>query len=292
MIKDFSVQLCKEIDWDTVTYPCLVEVKRDGRRNIAVVIQGKVTHYSRNGKINENYHCFDEELVKIADHQDVVFDGEVSGIVTGDNREERRLSQQQANRKTNVDMSKQVYTVWDWLPLGTWKSQSKSNKLNFRFDTLLHAFKQYRDTTDVEDLRVRFTKWIYAKNRDEIIVFYEKAIKAGCEGVVVKNLNSLYEFKRSSAWMKLKPEHTDDFKIVEVLEGKKSREGTLGSIVVDVKGVKVRCGLGRGVSIADCKSLWRRRSKLIGMVAEITHGGFTLDGSMIVPKFIRIRDDK
>ena len=292
LIPDFSVQLCRKIDMGKVVYPCLAEIKRDGRRNIAVVTAGIVTHYSRNGKENKNYHCFDSELLAISNGVDCVFDGEVSGIGGKDNREERRISAKQASRKYNVDMSNQIYTIWDHMPLGSWKLKRCNIKLAQRYNRLKVAVDEFRDKTIIENFGVRLSKVRIKENEEDLLKFYRKAIGSGYEGVVVKDPESPYTFKRGTEWMKLKPTETCDVPIVDVLEGKKSRKGTLGSIVVELDGVRIRCGLGRGITIDKCKELWGQREELIGKIAEIQHGGKTLDGSLSVGKFVKIRSDK
>ena len=292
LIKEFSVQLAAKIDFDKVAYPCYAEVKRDGRRNVVVIVDGKVRHFSRNGKENNNYHYFDDQILELAAGQDLVFDGEVSGIVSGDNRKERRLSQQQANRKTAVDMSQQAFTIWDCMPLGLWKNKKCNHPYYMRHGILQNLFGVFHENASTEVFKIRFSRNKKIDSQEDLNVYYYKILKKGCEGIVVKHREGMYEFKRSITWMKMKQEHTGDYKITDVLEGKKSRKGTLGSIVVDVEGVAVRCGLGRGITIDDCKALWKRRKKLIGTTAEVTHGGVTLDGSLVVPKFIKLRDDK
>ena len=47
-----------------------------------------------------------------------------------------------------------------------------------------------------------------------------------------------------------------------------------------------------GVTIADCKKLWKKRKKLIGKIAEVECNDKSLDGSLLAGKFVRIRDDK
>lgn len=292
LIPEFDVQLCNDLDFDKIKYPCYAEIKRDGRRNLSFVINGEVRHYSRNGKENENFHVFDKELIALTEGTDAIFDGEVSTVAEGDNRNERRETNKQARRKKDVDTSKLIYTVWDTMPILAFKTKKCGIKLFERYDRLVNMFKQYRENTQNEEFKVRLSKVVMCHNREEIEAFYKKVLMQGKEGLVIKDPNSAYEFKRSNSWMKYKPEYNIDAPIVEVIEGKKSREGTLGSLVVDVEGVHVHCGMGKGITIEECERLWGIREQLIGMTAEITHAGKTLDGSLSVGKFVKIRDDK
>lgn len=291
LVPEFSVQLAQKIKFDKINYPAIAEIKENGRRNIAIVLGGEVKHFSRSGKEHINYHVFDQELLKIARGHDVIFDGEVRGT-GGTNKHDRKLANKQAMRKDNVDMEGQIYVVWDMMPVGAWKLKSCDKPLVERQALLKMSFDEFRQYTDMEYFKVRRSKTYIVKSEEELRKLYKKVLKKGREGLMVKDPNSGYEFKRSWSWMKMKPEESEDLVIVDVVEGTKSREGMLGALVVDYKGKTVHCGLGKGITIDYCRELWEQKDSLIGKVAEIVHAGETTEGSLEVPKFIGIRDDK
>ncbi len=74
-------------------------------------------------------------------------------------------------------------------------------------------------------------------NEVELIGFYEEALKAGLEGVLVKNLDSVYDVgKRTYTWLKLKPERdTIDCAIVKASYGKGRRAGFYSSFLLAVR---------------------------------------------------------
>lgn len=71
----------------------------------------------------------------------------------------------------------------------------------------------------------------------ELMGFYEEALQRGYEGIVVKNLNSPYEFgQRTYTWLKLKPERdTIDCALVKALYGKGKRAGLYSSFLMAVR---------------------------------------------------------
>jgi len=77
-------------------------------------------------------------------------------------------------------------------------------------------------------------------NEVELIRFYEEALKAGLEGVLVKNSDSVYDVgKRTYTWLKLKPERdTVDCTIVKALYGKGKRAGFYSSFLLAVRDPK------------------------------------------------------
>lgn len=289
LIPEFNVQLANT-DISRINYPCYAEVKYNGRRNLAIVTGREVQHFSRNGKEHLNYGCFDSELIEIAKGLPTVFDGEVIG--EGNQLDGYKKSQQQARRKYNVDTSEQILIIFDVLALGDFKRQICSAIYQKRLVNLRNMFNMFRNETQLEKLQVRLGKGKIVNSKNELDLYYEKIIKAGNEGLIVKNFNGLYEYKRSHNWVKLKQEETKDLKIVDVKEGLKGRKDTLGSVIVRHKKVKVNCPLGKGISFDDAKQMWKHRKKLIGQIAEIKFQNVTADNSLFLPKFVCVRDDK
>ncbi len=77
-------------------------------------------------------------------------------------------------------------------------------------------------------------------NEVELIRFYEEALNAGLEGVLVKDLDSIYDVgKRTYTWLKLKPERdTIDCTIVKAFYGKGKRAGFYSSFLLAVRDPK------------------------------------------------------
>ena len=104
-----------------------------------------------------------------------------------------------------------------------------------------------------------------------------KAIKAGFEGVVLKDPDAPYS-EGSRSWAKVKPEATEDLRVVDYLYN--------GSLVVNRRGVKVTVGIGLPVAIRAAKAA------MLGRLIELRFQEVTLAGSLRHPVFIRLRDDK
>jgi ATP-dependent DNA ligase len=291
LIPVFEVQLCNK-NIDKVKYPAIAEIKRNGRRNIAVVNVDTVQHFSRNGKSHDNFDCFDKELIAIAAGLPCVFDGEVSGN-TGDHKKDYKQASEQAKRKEGVDTKGLVFTVWDAISLGEWRKLKCMSKQKDRTNRLRNMLETYWTEHKVPaDARtVLLSEMQIVNNREELEAAYKKALKEGHEGIIVKDMDAVYQFKRGDAWIKMKAEEEEDFKIIGVVEGKKSLAGHLGSVVVRVaKGAKAHCGL-KGFTHKEARVLWKQRDKLIGQTAVVKFMNKTPD-SLYLPKCIAIRDDK
>jgi bifunctional non-homologous end joining protein LigD len=147
------------------------------------------------------------------------------------------------------------------------------------------------------------------------VALNEAALATGFEGVVGKRLDSRYEAgKRSSAWVKVKPTRTADFLVGGYTQGKGSR-APLGSILVGLReGRKLMFAshVGSGFdarTVAQAKERlsplatercpFKEAPELNGpttwvkpvVVAEVAFHGWTDDGHLRAPVFVRFRDD-
>jgi DNA ligase-1 len=295
LIPSFDVQLANK-DYSKVRYPCFVETKRNGKRVIAFVHIDRVDYYSRNGLPVENLHIFDKELIGIAAGNTVVFDGEVSGN-TGDHLEDFRISKKIPKlADSSYDATVLNYTVWDFMPIGNWVKHRCPTQLARRKSMLKDAIKAFHaENKETEKFRVAYSKHKTVNSEEELLALFRKKIKLGHEGAIAKDPASEYEFKRSNAWVKLKVEEDADLKIVDVVEGKKSWAEHLGAVVVDFNGVQVHCGV-KGFNREQLKQMWAERTALIGKVARVVYMAISTNDkglpSLLLPKFVEIRDDK
>ena len=129
-------------------------------------------------------------------------------------------------------------------------------------------------------------------NSEKELDFWYKVYRGnGLEGVVVKQTQSRYFFKRSWEWMRLKPELTVDVKIVGFIEGTGKYKGTLGALVVqDPDGRRFR--VGGGLTDSQRHAIWNNRAGYRGMPAEIVFQRRTNTGSYRHPRVKRFRLDR
>lgn len=107
----------------------------------------------------------------------------------------------------------------------------------------------------------------------------------GYEGAIVR-LNKLYENKRTNSLLKVKKFEDEEFRIVDIEEGRGNLAGKAGRIIVDVDGKRVSAGLK--FSHDDAAEIWNKRESYIGKMATIKYFNRTPDGSLRFPKCIQI----
>ena len=152
-----------------------------------------------------------------------------------------------------------------------------------------------------------------AKQLDSLEAGYNIAVSRGFEGIMVKNLDAPYEFKRSSNLLKHKPPRINlDVVVTSAVygEGKRSRVfGSYGISVRDGEGGYVEVGkVGTGFSDEQLNSLTVTLKKVVHtyedeifhilprVVFEVTADAVTNNRSgkigLRFPRLLRIRDDK
>lgn len=282
LVPEFEVQLANPPKHkDKIIYPCIVQPKMDGVRTIALVEpkENSVVYYSRNGKEFKNFKCFDNELLMLSNKEPKMFDGEVIGP-RGD---DFRGIMQQCRRKYDVEPKGLNFHVFDWMPMHHFTRQSATLLQKDRSDALVELGCSYKTE------RVVIVSSMICNNYEEVINVFNEAIDNGYEGIIAKDINGEYDFKRSNAWIKIKPTETEDLKIVDIQEGRGKYKGLLGAIIVDRQGVKIN--VGSGFKDDDRYELGKAQS-LIGKVAEVNFDSVTNDGSLRFPRLVQIREDK
>ena len=146
-------------------------------------------------------------------------------------------------------------------------------------------------------------------NADEVEEKLEEAFEQGYEGIMLRDPDQYYDYKRSNALLKLKSsldeeegdegeqisdcvvesiEYNDFFPIIE--DGKLHTERLLNKVwVIQPDGVK--CKVGTGYSLDFRREHTEAPHTLIGSVVEVKHQGWGKNGRMRFPRLHRKRED-
>jgi len=110
-------------------------------------------------------------------------------------------------------------------------------------------------------------------------------------------VGGIYECKRSTGWLKVKPFIEVSLKVVDVEEGTGRNAGKLGALVVEGKDMDkfIKTNVGSGLTDTDRETFWKARDKLIGQIVEVRADAITQnqettdEWSLRFPRFLKFR---
>ena len=272
----------------------LIEVKLDGVRAISIVYpSGHVDQYSRNGKELVNFPHIKEQLAKHAKWfaEPVVLDGEIMSASFQD-------LMKMVHRKSDVQSDDAVLNLFDIITLREFQAGVGKYRQIDRSVSLAAWYNQCVDhmpnITVVGQERVDLREPAGQARFKQI---NQEAVDGGYEGIMIKDLEAIYECKRSVAWLKLKPYIEVSLTVVAVEEGTGRNLGKLGALICE--GVddskRIRVNVGSGFTDSDRDSYWQERDKVLGQIGEVRADAATKSQdseetwSLRFPRFLRFR---
>lgn len=260
--------------WENVCY----SVKKDGVRTWAVVnSDNTVKYFARSGNEIHNFKVFNQNLIEWAMKLDdmyrigypVTFDGEVIDKTGDFDKVMQQLHRLEGQNPWNFK-----FLIFDLVV--------ENVSLIDRIEMLDVAFPDHHKGPEMVDLLLHFN----LDNEQHLLEVMEVMKKKGEEGIVMKDLNSPYEFKRSNYWCKVKHMSTIDLPVLSVEQGTGKYNAVMGALVCDFMGKEVR--VGSGYSDAQRHYFYDNPPKMI----EVKYQAITKDGSLRFPIFVRARNDK
>jgi DNA ligase-1 len=130
--------------------------------------------------------------------------------------------------------------------------------------------------------------------------YNKMCIDRGFEGIMVKPVGGIYECKRSTGWLKVKPFIEVSLKVVDTEEGTGRNAGKLGALIVEGKDMDkfIKTNVGSGLTDSDREEFWKAKDKLIGQIVEVRADAITQnqdtkdEWSLRFPRFLRFRGFK
>lgn len=229
-----------------VTFPCQADIKYDGNRQFAFVREGQPVDYrARGGKVSEHLNgVFDAELLKMRAEfgQDFVLDGETMAAT---------FTETQNAKKSGADTSGLIFRAFFIMPLTDWVAQ-KTTITNRTSRNLLSNL--LKDTK-----RILLTEGKIVNSYHEMTEYCNKVIddttkkKSEREGLILKDLEAVYEWGRSYAWVKVKRFYDVDARFISFYAGRKGSrlEDTVGGancVAFLESGERVEFNVGSGFS--------------------------------------------
>ena len=265
---------------DPVKYPVRVEAKLDGLRLIAVKNRGEVALFTRSGTPIETLPKI-VQAIKDLKTDNIVLDGEVMG------EDWNESASVVMSSKSKKDDSTMHYHVFDIVDFTAWQAQVSTTHYRERLADLQLTIG------DTEGTPFRFVKSTTAQDEAELRQFYNECLTEDYEGVMLKRLDTPYQWKRTDAILKMKPVATEEGVIVgwHLSPEKTKRAGQFGGFhILTPNGVITK--VGGGYTDSQKKQIQDEGpDTYIGRIVEAEHQPpMTEDGKLRFPVFSRFRD--
>jgi DNA ligase-1 len=268
----------------------LIEPKLDGVRVVVIcdVDKDEVKLFSRNGKELLNFPEINKQFDDMMDQmsESMVFDGEVMS-------DDFQTLMREIHRKGGAKTKDAKLNLFDCMPLYNFQDGSCVDPITER-KKWLDGYTYGPNINLVEHVRMNLDN---DEGQKQFADYNKMCIDRGFEGIMVKPVGGIYECKRSTGWLKVKPFIEVSLKVVDTEEGTGRNAGKLGALIVEGKDMDkfIKTNVGSGLTDSDREEFWKAKDKLIGQIVEVRADAITQnqdtkdEWSLRFPRFLRFR---
>jgi len=297
LIYEYPCMLCSKFDDKLVhkiKYPAYAQMKMDGMRFNAVVVDNKVTFFSRNGKPLDLLGHLEEEFIALAGGLNLVFDGELLVMFSGDyqfaDRQTGNGILNKASKGTISDYEASLVhaSLWDVID---YDSFLQGALLGITYEKRWSVLKELVDGQSKENKRIWTVYCQEVKSLAEAQSVFQGLLADGHEGIILKSKSGLWANKRSKDQIKFKGEFECDLLVTSIQPGTGKYEGMIGALICETRDGILKVDVGTGLKDHD-----RARQDLIGKIISIKYNmkisNKQGEHSLFLPVFVEVRDDK
>ena len=259
-------------DGDKIVWPCAAQKKYDGHRCIATIDnKGEPTLWSRTRKpINSMKHI--QDALRSLNLRDVVFDGELYNVDYHDKFEQLTHFIRQSKPEPGCEIVH--YHIYDVASSGTLPFVQRSSWI--------------AEILQGAPACLVVAETVILDSEDDMLLLFEKYLKEGFEGLMLRNLSGKYANKRSADLQKVKQFDDDEFRIVGVNEGRGKLQGHGIFSCETAKGVGFDAKM-KG-DTAELKKFYEHPENYIGKILTVKYQGFTAKGKPRFAVALRVAD--
>lgn len=187
--------------------------------------------------------------------RDLVFDGEILYFDEQGNEDFQKGISLTASDDRTLECNNLYYVIFDVIRKDKFEDKQEHIPFESAYKTLCELLgAQSSSRFGYSVLETDIPNVLIARQEHDPYIFqYEKANKKW-EGLMYRDGDACYQFKRTKSLLKIKDMQDGEFKIGAMLEGTGKNEGKLGALLVQFKDGFV--GVGSGFKDDDRKILW------------------------------------
>ncbi len=203
MITNFKPLLGKEVNYNLIQYPTRPSKKLDGIR-VIFFKTGEMFSRSLKPIRNVQLHKRFAKLKELAKRTNTTFDGEFYS---------HKLTFQEITSQV-MSMDKPIDDTLEFHCFDCIVNDEPNMPFESRY---VHFFNTLQNIPFI-----KIVNHYYATNKEQIDIMFEKALKKGYEGLILRNPQGRYKYGRSTEregfLLKIKPFKTFDAQIIDVVE--------------------------------------------------------------------------
>lgn len=251
-----QVQLAKPYDKKRVFENGLYSRKFDGKR--MYYLNGVA--YSRDNKEcrPKPIQHITEQINQCLELSEVVIDGEVlyfKKIESHTFEEDFKKAISLTSRiERTPECNNLCYVIFDIITTTNFTNNLNGNSFKHNYDLLCNLLKAKPIPGRVDLYETKLPSVYIARQTPDLFEMINYPNYDTWEGLMYRNADAPYEYKRSGNLLKIKKWHTCECKITGYQEGLGKHEGRLGALLVDYQGYSV--AVGSGFTDQEREAIW------------------------------------
>lgn len=276
-----------------IQFPAYSQLKLDGMRaNLFHEKDGSVHIRGRSGKAIDLLGAMDDAIREIVP-KGFVLDGELvmaedDGTLMPRKKGNGMLNKAIKGTISEAEAARARATVWDVIPIEDFHKGRTTIRYQARITHLQTMLKSGHE-------RISLVEWKVVASLEEATEHFQEMLSRGEEGTILKNVNHVWEDKRSKCLVKMKAEKDADLVVVDWQEGTGKYAGMMGALICRSSDGKVEVSIGGGYTDEERRTF--TREAMVGKVVTVLYnerisskaGG---PDSLFLPRFVEVREDK
>lgn len=321
LIPVYDVQLAETIKDPTLTDKKVImrlpeafvlQYKIDGYRlNVHKEENGDVIIKTRSGLPVTGYDKMAKEARKFLPNGRV-YDGEMVSPKlfawieqnmlrdTGEKIADRSLFKEAVSKVFSKETGKEgIFNIFDVVKKSEWESQNAKETYESRLGFLNKDVSGILLENHASQMAVVPTSRVFYRNRPEdiaeVVRIFKKFLSWGWEGLMIKNVESAYEWKRTKNLWKMKLMDTADLEVLGVTEASGEGTGMVGTLTCSYKGTVLNIGTGK-MTLEERKLYFENPNLIVGKTIEVAYQAESIgkNGEPVLDfaRYKKIRKDK
>ena len=213
-------------------------------------------------------HILDQVKLMIGDDTKIL-DGECLYFENGLEDFKKGISLCQSKERKS-DCDKICYVIFDIIDKDKFLSKQPDNNFEYNYSLMLQLYStDSKPTLDYSLIPTNFANIFIAKQEPEMTRLAELCKQRNWEGLMYRNGESSYAYKRTNNLLKIKQMKDLELKLIDMQEGTGRHEGRLGAFIVEYEGNTVR--IGSGFSDYQRTLYWNNRHTYIGNFVKVQY---------------------